>query len=66
MKCNLCGREYPEDQMLILCEDKCFCLECAKEELVECSRCGDILPRDCAEHTDRGWLCDICHGDLYD
>jgi formylmethanofuran dehydrogenase subunit E len=36
------------------------------EELVQCERCGDLVPYDCAyKSVSGGFLCDICYDDLY-
>ena len=66
VKCEFCGKELPKSEATF-CESAGIyaCPECADEELVTCERCGDVIYRDCAYHGYHGYLCEICHDDLF-
>lgn len=64
--CNFCGKELPKSEATY-CESAGIyaCPECADEELVTCERCGDVIYRDNAYEGFSGYLCEICHDDLF-
>ena len=66
IECEYCGRTLPKSEA-IFCESAgvYVCPECAEKELVTCERCGDVIDRDSAYQGFHGYLCDICHDDLF-
>jgi len=66
VKCDYCGKTLPKDEATY-CEynDTYACPDCADENLVTCERCGETIDRESAYNGFGGYLCDICHDDLF-
>ncbi len=66
-KCEVCGKEIPQDQAIEVGENSGIyvCEDCYETECVKCSRCGDTIFLDEAHHTSYGVLCDCCNDDLF-
>lgn len=66
VKCDYCGKTLPKDEATY-CEynDTYACHDCADENLVTCERCGETIDRESAYNGFGGYLCDICHDDLF-
>ena len=66
IECEYCGRTLPISEATYYEDAGVYvCPECAHKELVTCERCGDIIDRDNAYQGFSGYLCDICHDDLF-
>ena len=64
--CEYCGKTLPKSEAI---EGEYFniyaCPDCAKEHLVYCERCGEVMDRENANNGFGGYLCEYCHDDLF-